>query len=195
MEIKLSRLIFCIFLILICFKIQAQDKFNMDDVYIDSIRMSDAHFNYGIALGCKLIKDSLYNEENIEKNIRSLLFSSSGIIIKCDADEKYRYLFTYYIEIKSSKYLVKLKEKEFKVGMQIDELGILLPEILKEYEDIIKKENKNYSRAMYIGLPLIIKNKGNVNMPYYNCQGLKFQIQARKVISILIDFRSDGDFD
>lgn len=189
METKLSNLLIILFLSSCTFS-HSQIKYSMTDVSINDVQMSNPSYDYSVPLKCKIVKDSLYYDDESEINIRNLVYSGDRIDIYCNARQDYTDIFTYYIEIKSSKHKVGLKEKDFFVGMTINEINKLLPEIYRDYNDYKSKNSNNVNTPVYIGIPLIIKNNSN----NYSCQGLKFQILNDKIISMLVDFRSDGDF-
>lgn len=190
METKLSSLLIILFLSS-CTISHSQIKYSMTDVYINDVRMSSPSYDYSVPLKCKVVKDSLYYDDESEISIRNLVYSGDYIEIYCNARQDYTDIFTYYIEIKSSKHKVSLKEKEFFVGMTMNEINNLLPEIYRDYNEYKSKNSNNVNTPVYIGIPLTIKSNSN----NYSSQGLKFQILKDKVISMLVDFRSDGDFD
>ncbi|QKG80887.1 hypothetical protein [Tenuifilum thalassicum] len=122
------------------------------------------------------------------------MFEKDSIFIYCTSNQNYKSIFTNYIEIKSPKHTVKLKDRRFNVGLKFEEFSSLLPEIYNRYNDYIKTSKTKIKNSIYISVPLIIETK-EIEVPFYYCQGLKFEIKNNKVISILIDFRSDGDLD
>ncbi|MDR2448867.1 MAG: hypothetical protein LBD52_02785 [Prevotellaceae bacterium] len=77
----------------------------------------------------------------------------------------------------------------FRVGMNIDNIRGLFFNIKKEYQMYIEEHEENFLKPAYFGEPLLIKFIGGVDY----CGGLKFKIKEGNIISILIDFRMDGD--
>ena len=98
METKLSSLLIILFLSS-CTISHSQIKYSMTDVYINDVRMSSPSYDYSVPLKCKVVKDSLYYDDESEISIRNLVYSGDYIEIYCNARQDYTDIFTYYINV------------------------------------------------------------------------------------------------
>lgn len=197
METKLIKI--AILLLLGYSGFAQSDLFFMKNVYLNDIQMSGPFGYYTNKMNC-FVRNEIEDEYDDES-----IYHTKTVIYECDSIEiqvkegitkKPKYSqYTHFIKVYSSKYNVSLDKMKFRVGMSVDEIGLLLPPVKKEYDYYIKNDSANFHRADFYGIPLSIENANNEEVPVYFCQGLKFQLLEGKVISILIDFRSDGDFD
>jgi hypothetical protein len=163
----------------------------ISEVYVNDVKMN--HDDYRSFFEGKMIVDSVFWDNYEEENRRVGIYESDSLYVHLSSYDL-NVLYTKYIEIFSSRYEVKLRDAIFRVGMSIDEIQHIFPEtkIKEEYQNYGGKENKYFSKPAYLGLVgMLIKMYDGT---FYPCQGLKFQVLEGMVISILVDFRTDGDF-
>ena len=194
MGIKFSKTKLLLFFMTIAIQTIASNKeeYYMKNVCIDNICMKTTIEDYRLFFEGKILKDTIVWNDYEEEYQRQMLYEGDSLYIYMSSFDTTR-LYTKYIEIFSSKYNVILKNLTFKVGMDINVLTNIMPNIQQEYESYIGKNKKNFMRPAYFGIPLLLDTNGT-DIPFYPTQGLKFQIKEGIVISILIDFRTDGDF-
>jgi hypothetical protein len=173
-------------------QVSAQQDYYIKDVYLDGVKMGSSNEDYRTFFKGETIMDTLLWNDYEEETIRTAIYEGDSLYIHMASYERSR-LYSKYIEIFSSQYEIKLHNMIFRVGMNMEDLAILLPNIKERYEKYIGKNKKYFSIPAYFGKQLIIETQ-DPEVPFYPCQGLKFQISEGKVISIMIDFRTDGDF-
>jgi hypothetical protein len=171
---------------------QHNNDYNIKEIYVDNISMD--HNDYRPFFEGKNIKDLIIWDDYEEENKREVIYEGDSLYIYMSSYDTTR-LYTKYIEIFSPKYDVKLRGMKFRVNMDIDMFNNIYPEmdILDKYQKYIGKNRQFFSRPAYFGIPLFLETDNPEN-PFYPCQGLKFQIKEGIIISIIIDFRTDGDF-
>ena len=170
----------------------SKEEYYMTNVCIDNICMKSVIEDYRLFFEGKILKDSIVWNDYEEEYQRQMLYESDSLYIYMSSYDT-TLLYIKYIEVFSSQYDVSLKDMKFKVGMDINVLINIMPNIQQEYESYIGKEKEHFTRPAYFGIPLLLETN-NTDMPLYPSQGLKFQIKEGVVTSILIDFRTDGDF-
>jgi hypothetical protein len=168
-------------------------EYFMTDIKIDTIKMSDAHFNYSVFFECNIKEKSSYIIEEKNMVVDKFLYECDSMQILFDMDQEGRYPFTYYLENFSSKRTIYFKGKALKIGMPVEEIGLFLPKIQEEYLAYLKDEDMNFFESAYFNIPISIRTRySNVSFYYGH---LSFNVEQGKIISILIDFRADGDLD
>ncbi|MDR3235432.1 MAG: hypothetical protein LBT48_01735 [Prevotellaceae bacterium] len=196
---KYNKLIFLSFLALIIHLGCTQNSnYYMKEVYLDSVQMQNAWKNYKDIFRCRFESEVIVDDEEVVVPSKRVTYECDSIIIFVDdvivpKHRKQYPPYTYYVEVLSSKYEVKIRTMSFRVGMKIDDLEIFLPDIKKRYKEYIGKEKQYFSTPAYFGKQMTIETN-DIEVPLLPCEGLKFQILEGKVISIMIDFRTDGDF-
>ena len=195
MEMKSPKLLLVLILVPMYLggTITLNNKFYMTDVWIDDVQMKSSEYSYNAFFSGEIIRDTIIWNDYEEEYQREFVYIGDSLRIYMSSYDVRR-LYTKYIEVWSSVYKTRLKDTEFRVGMSIAELGLLQPEIEERYNLYIKRNENNFYREAYFGIPLLVEISIENNDIFYPCQGLKFQIKEGVVISILIDFRTDGDF-
>ena len=191
MATKLSNLI--MFFLLVSFASNAQESSYMKNIKIDSIQLSTGIRNYNDFFHCSIQQQKTELNDETNYVITYITYScDSLVIIKYDVDSNNQYPYTNFIEIYSEKHTVWLKGTKFIVGMNVSELFEKAPDLKKDYDVYVKENKRNFNRPAYFGIPVIIETNDEAKS-YYGA--LKFNLKKGKVISILVDFRADGDFD
>jgi hypothetical protein len=195
MEIRLNKkllLLIIIHAIIIPVLGQIRNNYNIEEVSVNNVKIVSSIEDYRSFFDGNTVSDSIVWNDYDEENMRVVIFRGDSLYIYMSSYNPSN-LYTKYIEIFSPYYKVKLHNMEFYVGMGIDDLKILIPDISEKYKLYIGKDGERLEIPAYFGEQMMISTN-NTNTPSYPCQGLKFQIKGERVISIMIDLRTDGDF-
>jgi len=197
MEITLSKMLCVIAFVFANITISSQDLY-ITDVTIDNVRLKNGFADYSKLFNCDVIKvvDN-YNDNDIfiEFYERFQILDCDSIIINelVEVDKKpLKNKFTNYIEIISSKHIVKIGDVSLHVGMTSCELEVHFPELIKKYYEFLEEKEKNIEKVRVYNIQLLFESQLGSSSKYHFCQGLKFRIQNNLVVSIIVDFRTDG---
>jgi hypothetical protein len=187
MGIKLINL--TVLLLLLTSLIEAQN-IDLDNVTINdqSLKILNCDFNKKWGEG-KLLKQ--WNGDNDEYTLVYKMIDYDSIEVLTANYKETRNSYLELITIKSSRALLKINGSIIPLGISIETLGLNYPSVLKEYNDLIIKNNKYLLRETIVSAPLKINKPPNE--VYFG--KLSFVIINHKVININIDLRSEGDFD
>lgn len=191
MGTKNNLIIFLLF-ILITKQATANNDYYIKEVVVDGIGMN--YDDYRLFFKGKTIVDSIFWDSYDEENRKIVVYESDSLYIHMSSSDTIQ-LYSKYIEILSSRHEIKLHNMVFRVGMNVEVIDSVFPDIRikKRYQEYIGKEKQYFSRPAYFGKPMMLETP-HMEVPSYPCGGLKFQLLEGKVISILVDFRTDGDF-
>ncbi|MCL2027169.1 MAG: hypothetical protein FWG79_01660 [Bacteroidales bacterium] len=193
METK-TKIIAILLLVLMAMNVNAQQNqpYHISEIYLDGVKME--HDDYRPFFRGQMIVDSTFWDDYEEENRRIAVYKSDSLYIHLSSYNP-AVLYTKYIEITSLQHEVKFRDMTFRVGMTVDDIERIFPEMkLKEtYQKYVGDDNRFFSRPAYFSKQMLVKTFSE-EFPFYSCEGLKFQILENTVIAILVDFRTDGDF-
>jgi len=98
-----------------------------------------------------------------------------------------------WIKVVGSSHIISIRNTILHVKDSIVKLRNVLPTITEDYYEYIKKNNKSSNVIIYFGFPLEIKTNTSPSETYNG--SLKFGIKNKVIEEILIDFRSEGEYD
>lgn len=190
MEIRYNKIILLLFILTITKGFASNDNdYYIKDVCINNVCVKSSSEDYRSFFKGETIMDSIIWNDYEEEYYRQAIYKGDSLYIYMSA-YGITELYSKYIELFSSEYEVSFRDMKFRVGMTVEELPL---DIQQGYEVYIGKDKKFFTKPAYLGIQLLIETH-RPDMPFYPCQGLKFQILEGKIISIMVDFRTDGDF-
>ena len=165
----------------------------MADLRINSVVLKNTPPNYvDYFSNCKTIEDKTYWDDEIEQNVRQFVVECDSIRIQ---NEKYLSTgntYTNVIEVLSSKHNLFYKEQKFSVGTTIEDIGKIFPTVQEQYKEYMKNQPDRYDEIIRLDNQMYMKVEGvEEDVPV---QGIKFDVRRGIIVSIIIDFRADGDF-
>lgn len=190
MEIKVISIYLFILLQVgnFCFA-QDIDILNLEEISIDSSSLLDARYtlkNFGKVKGEKSWV------EDYEDYSRKFTEYSYDSIVMLFFTNNAGNQFTNWIKVLGHNHRIIINGTVFQVNDSISILKEPYPNVYTSYVNYVSK-NKNIKEIIYFGSPILIISRLNKSQSYIG--SLKFGIEKGVIKEILIDLRTEGDFD
>jgi hypothetical protein len=171
-----------------CFS-QENNSIKLYEITLDTISLNNARYvlkNFGKV---NTRKSWIENFDDYSRKFTEIKYDSIEVLFYTNRTGS---IFTYWIKVNGSNHLLKINNYKFKVNENVNKLKETYPEIYMDYLNYLKK-NKNINEIIYFGKPILIINKYNKEESYLG--SLKFGIIKGIITEILLDLRTEGDFD
>ncbi|OFX49895.1 MAG: hypothetical protein A2X13_15425 [Bacteroidetes bacterium GWC2_33_15] len=190
METKLISIYLFIYILFVnsC-NAQNNEILRLDEITIDTISLEEARYIYKDFGKVKNEKTWIEDYEDYTRKFTEYKYDSIEVLIFSNSTGK---KFTNWIKITGSNHQVKINGNIFQVNDSISTLKEIYFDIYNDYI-IYTLKNKNIKNNVHFGKPIFIINKYNKNEYYLG--SLKFGIHNGVIKEIIIDLRTEGDYD
>jgi hypothetical protein len=178
------------FLILITMSCYSQESIiNLSDISIDSINLNYARYklkDFG-----QITKEMEWKEEFEEytRQFTEIQYDSIEVLYYTNNSEM---KFIYWIKIYGSNHILRIRNNILKVNENVNELKNEFLDVYLNYLEFNQRKLNNKD-IIYFGKPILITNLYNKNESYLG--EIKFGIKDGIIKEILIDLRTEGDYD
>lgn len=168
---------------------QNKDDLKLENIKIDTVSLFEARYSLKNFGDIQNSKSWTEDYEDYSRKFTELIYDSIEVLYFNNSSGT---KFINWIKVTGSNHSVFIKNNIFKVNNDVNKLKNTYPDIYNQYTKYLEK-NKKKQELAYFGKAIIITNKFNKDETYNG--SIKFGLLNGYIKEILIDLRTEGDFD